>query len=51
MNDKARVRSYRGLTVWKKAMDLLRAIYNLAASFPMDERFGLISNGRDIFPD
>ena len=46
ISEKPKVRSYRDLIVWQKAMDLVRAIYNLSTSFPMDERFGLISQIR-----
>ncbi|MHB8755422.1 MAG: four helix bundle protein [Candidatus Acidiferrales bacterium] len=46
ISEKPKVRSYRDLIVWQKAMDLVRAIYNLTASFPVDERFGLISQIR-----
>jgi len=45
-SEKPKVRSYRDLIVWQKAMDLVRAIYNLTTSFPTDERFGLISQVR-----
>lgn len=45
-SEKPKVRSYRDLIVWQKAMDLVRAIYSLTMSFPADERFGLISQVR-----
>lgn len=46
IGEKPKVRSYRDLIVWQKAMDLVRAIYNLTTSFPTEERFGLISQIR-----
>lgn len=44
--EKPKVRSYRDLIVWQKAMDLVRAIYGLTMNFPADERFGLIPQVR-----
>jgi four helix bundle protein len=35
--------SYRELTVWQKGMDLVVAIYQLTATFPKSETFGLAS--------
>ena|SRR5437667_6336301 len=37
----SKVTSYRDLTVWQRAMDLVDVIYELTKSFPKDERFGL----------
>jgi four helix bundle protein len=37
------LKSYRELDVWKKAMDLVEAVYILAAKFPPAERYGLTS--------
>jgi four helix bundle protein len=37
------LKSYRELDVWKKAMDLVEAVYILAADFPASERYGLTS--------
>ena len=37
----SKVTSYRDLTVWQQAMDLVDVIYELTKSFPRDERFGL----------
>jgi|ERR1041385_134659 four helix bundle protein len=36
-----RVTSYRDLTVWQQAMDLVDLAYELTKHFPKDERFGL----------
>jgi len=46
ISEKPKVRSYRDLIVWQKAMDLVRAIYGLTMNFPAGERFGLISQVR-----
>jgi len=36
------VRGYRDLVVWQRAMDLVTATYRLTASFPRDEKYGLV---------
>ena len=38
--------TYRDLTVWQKAIDLVEEIYILTRSFPDDERWGLTSQLR-----
>ena len=40
------VRSYRDLTVWQTAMDLLVMVYRLSDRFPRSERFGLTAQLR-----
>ena len=35
--------NYNNLQIWKEAMDLVEDIYKLTASFPSDEKFGLVS--------
>ena len=40
------MKTYRELVAWKKAMDLVQAVYDLTRSFPLDERFGLTSQLR-----
>jgi len=35
------VRSYRDLTVWQRAMDLVEAVYRLTRRIPATERFGV----------
>ena len=42
----ARERSYRDLVAWQKAMDFVVIVYRETASWPTDERFGLISQVR-----
>lgn len=40
------ITSYRDLTAWQKAFQLGLVIYRESATFPADERFGLISQVR-----
>jgi four helix bundle protein len=40
------MQSFRNLEVWRKAHEVTIAIYKATASFPSDERFGLISQLR-----
>jgi four helix bundle protein len=35
------IRTYRQLDVWKRSIELVEAIYRLAAEFPADEKYGL----------
>jgi four helix bundle protein len=37
---------YSELVVWQKAMDLVTDIYRVTATFPSEERFGLLSQAR-----
>ena len=37
------MKSYRELEVWKKAMDMVVAVYGLTGDFPAQERYGLAS--------
>ena len=39
-------KSYRDLEVWKRAMKLVKRIYQLTAKFPSEERFGLTNQIR-----
>ncbi|MDD4891726.1 MAG: four helix bundle protein [Phycisphaerae bacterium] len=41
-----KVKSYRDLIVWQKAMDLVVAVYRLTHLFPREEQFGLTAHGR-----
>ena len=36
------IKGYRDLVVWQRAMDLVTETYRLTASFPRDERYGLV---------
>lgn len=42
----ATLRTFRDSVAWRKGMDLARTVYRLTASFPADERFGLVSQMR-----
>ena len=46
MSEKTKAASYRDLLVWQKGMQLARAIYELTAKYPADERFGLVAQMR-----
>lgn len=39
--EKSRIRSYRDLIVWQKAMDLVELAYGVSRQFPRGELFGL----------
>ena len=39
-------KAFRDLNVWQRSMDLVERIYEVTASFPRDERFGLTSEIR-----
>jgi four helix bundle protein len=41
-----RVSSFQQLVVWQKAMALCKSIYELTATLPDNERFGLVSQMR-----
>jgi len=43
MNNK---HNYRNLILWQKAIDLCVEIYKLTAKFPVEERYGLVSQMR-----
>lgn len=36
-------KTYRDLTVWQRAMDLVEAVYTFSGQFPEKEKFGLTS--------
>ncbi len=40
------MRNYRNLLVWEKAHRLTLTVYKVTLSFPVDERFGLVSQIR-----
>jgi hypothetical protein len=40
------IRSYRGLKVWVKGIDLAKLIYQLTGDFPKAEIYGLTSQMR-----
>jgi four helix bundle protein len=41
-----RIETHKDLSVWKRAMDMAESIYRLTGTFPLDERYGLISQMR-----
>ena len=38
--------SYKDLIVWQKSVSLVKLVYGLSASFPSEEKFGIISQMR-----
>ena len=44
--DNLKVKHYKELKVWQKGMHLTKSIYQLTASFPGDEKFGLSAQMR-----
>lgn len=38
--------NYKQLVVWQKAFDLVKEVYILTSKFPVDERYGLVSQMR-----
>ena len=38
--------NHKDLDVWQKSMDLVELIYDLTSQFPLEERFGLVSQMR-----
>jgi four helix bundle protein len=43
---KTPIRDYKDLQVWQKSMELAKEIYELTLSFPVAEKYGLISQMR-----
>ena len=41
-----RIRNYRDLVVWKRAVEFVAEIYSISARFPREERFGLTAQVR-----
>ena|SRR2546426_1547705 len=42
----AQIKSHRDLIAWRKAMDLVVAVYEITKSFPKEELYGLTSQVR-----
>jgi len=40
------IKTYRDLDIWKKGIELVKAIYDLTKKFPKQEMYGLISQMR-----
>ncbi len=45
-NGPSRIRSFRDLIAWQKAMELAKSVYLMTALLPADERFGLTAQMR-----
>ncbi len=45
-SDEKKPRSYRDLIVWQKGIALVKRIYEITATFPTEEKFGLMSQMR-----
>ena len=41
-----KIRSYRDLVAWQKAMELVTEVYRITKKFPQEELFGLTSQMR-----
>jgi four helix bundle protein len=46
MGQRVAIRTYAELDVWQKSMDLVASIYEITASFPEREHFGLTAQVR-----
>ena len=46
MENRDKPKSYKDLLIWQKRMVLAKFVYKLSARFPVDERYGLISQVR-----
>ena len=46
MENRDKPKSYKDLLIWQKRMVLAKFVYKLSATFPVDERYGLISQVR-----
>lgn len=42
----SRIPSFKDLAVWRKAMDLVKRVYEITRAYPADERFGLVTETR-----
>jgi four helix bundle protein len=43
---RTRIRTYRDLLVWQKAMEMVEAVYRATEAFESNEKFGLVSQMR-----
>ena len=46
MSSTGNIKSYKDLLVWQRGLALVKAIYQLSARFPSEEKFGLVSQMR-----
>jgi len=44
--ESAKVKHYKDLQVWRRGMSLAKELYRFTASFPAEERYGLVSQIR-----
>lgn len=42
-----KIKSYKDLEIWQLAIKLIVKVYKLLDTFPKDERFGIIAQGKD----
>jgi four helix bundle protein len=45
-SDEKKPRGYRDLIVWQKGIALVKKVYEITATFPAEEKFGLMSQMR-----
>ena len=43
VSEQGRVKSYKDLLAWQKGIQLVKQVYLLTKDFPVDEKFGLVS--------
>jgi four helix bundle protein len=46
VDERGKAKSYKELLIWQKGMSLAKFVYKLSGRFPVDERYGLISQIR-----
>ena len=46
MVEKAKIQSYKDLTIWQKSIELTKIIYTLTKSYPKEEQYGLTAQIR-----
>jgi four helix bundle protein len=46
VTSEAKTGSYKDLLVWQKGIALVKEVYQITGAFPIDERFGLVSQLR-----
>jgi four helix bundle protein len=46
MGDEVKASNYKDLLVWQKGITLVKVIYQITATFPAEEKFGLVSQMR-----
>jgi len=42
-----KIKSYKDLEIWQLAIKLIVKVYRLLKTFPKDERFGIVAQGKD----